>query len=249
MKLMREILIASNHMDVSWEGNFCPDEDSYDNYFPMLAELESLYGKLPKVQEFLLDEKKKRLKKLSKAFVEWADIPSPFDADDCRKFAEACLKTIINEYGSMPEAQALIPDYKEKLEIMKKKEKKEKTSGWFKKLGCLIVIIIVIALLCLPQISKFLKGSISTEKDHVEASSLVMDDSENEDETDEMDDDDERIQDFESEDEIDEMDDADERIQERAEQQMERARRKAERMQERAEQQMERARRERERRK
>ena len=235
MKLMEEILVASNHMEVNWDGVFFSHEERYEKYFPMLAELESLYGKLPKVQEFLLDEKKKRLKKLSEEFLRYTEIPLPFAVENC-------LKTIINEYGSMPEAQALIPDYKEKLETIKKKEKKEKVSGRFKKIGCLIIIIIVIALLCLPQISKFLKGSISTEEDHVESSSLVMDDSENEVETDKMDN-------SENEDETDGMNDDDESIQEQTEQQMEKTMREMERIQEQAAKQMERVMRERERRK
>ncbi len=156
MELMSKILKASNDLEVDWFGEFNTNEECCKDYFPMLAELESLYGELPKVQQFLLDEKKKRLKKLSEGFESVIE-DNLFDASDRRIAAEAYLKTIINEYGSMPEAQALIPDCKKKLEKCRKEEMKKKKSGRFKTIGCLIIIIIVIVLICLPQISQFLK--------------------------------------------------------------------------------------------
>ena len=113
--------------------------ESFDYYFSTLAELEKLYGGLPKVQEFLLEQKKKRLSLLSNEFIKKINDD---DFDEVVK-AEQILNTIISTYGSMPEAQALISGYQEQI---KERKKKTKVTGIFKKIGCAIIIVIILIL-------------------------------------------------------------------------------------------------------
>lgn len=111
--------------------------DLFDYYFPVLAELENLYGDLPKVQEFLLEQKRKRLSLLSNEFI---FLINDDDFDEVVK-AEKILNTIIGTYGSLPEAQALISQYQAKIE---ERKKKTKVKGTFKNIGCAIIIVIIL---------------------------------------------------------------------------------------------------------
>ena len=115
--------------------------ESFDYYFPLLAELEKLYGDLPKVQGFLLEQKKKRLSILSNEFIKKINDD---DFDEVVK-AEQILNTIIGTYGTMPEAQALISGYQEKV---KERKKKTKISGIIKTI-IWTIIIVVILILCI----------------------------------------------------------------------------------------------------
>ena len=116
--------------------------DTFDYYFSMLTELEKLYGDLPKVQNFLIEQKKRRFDLLSKEFVK------RINDDDFDEVVEAeqILNSIISSYGTLPEAQALIPGYQEQV-----KERKEKTkkSGCIKKIVIGIAIVILLILSCL----------------------------------------------------------------------------------------------------
>ena len=115
--------------------------ESFDYYFPLLAELEKLYGDLPKVQGFLLEQKKKRLSILSNEFIKKLNDD---DYDEVVK-AEQILNTIISSYASLPEAQTLIAGYQEKVEERKSKTKVTstiKTIVW-------VIIIVVISILCI----------------------------------------------------------------------------------------------------
>jgi len=113
----------------------------FDYYFPMLAELEKLYGDLPRVKDFLLEQKRKQFGLLSKEFVKKINDD---DYDEVVK-AEQILNSIISSYGSLPEAQALESQYQAKLE---ERKKETKVKGCFKKIGCAIIIAIIM-LFCL----------------------------------------------------------------------------------------------------
>lgn len=115
--------------------------EKFDYYFPLLSELEKLYGNLPKVQEFLMEQKRKRLSILSNEFIKKINDD---DFDEVVK-AEKILNTITGTYGSLPEAQALISQYQAKIE---ERKKETKIKGFFKKIGCAIIIVIIL-LFCL----------------------------------------------------------------------------------------------------
>lgn len=115
--------------------------ESFDYYFPLLAELEKLYGDLPKVQGFLLEQKKKRLSILSNEFIK------KLNADDYNNVvkAEQIMHSIISSYSSLPEAQTLIAGYQEKVEERKSKTKVTstiKTIVW-------VIIMVVLMILCI----------------------------------------------------------------------------------------------------
>ena len=137
MRMMKKISVASGHLHYWYPATIGFDDDEkYDYYYPMLTELENLYGELPKVQQFILKEKKKRLGILSKYCME------NIQDNDSHGFKEAklILTEINNSYGTMPEAQALISDYQEQLD---KKMKKKK----LRKIGCLVLIVLFLILL------------------------------------------------------------------------------------------------------
>jgi len=111
--------------------------EKFDYYFPLLSELEKLYGNLPKVQEFLMEQKRKRLSILSNEFIKKINDD---DFDEVVK-AEKILNTITGTYGSLPEAQALISQYQAKIE---ERKKETKVKGTFKNIGCAIIIVIIL---------------------------------------------------------------------------------------------------------
>jgi len=119
----------------------CYRYDLFDYYFPMLAELEKLYGDLPRVKDFLLEQKRIQFGVLSKEFVKKINDD---DYDEVVK-AEQILNTIISSYASLPEAQTLIAGYQEKV---KERKSKTKVTGTIKKIVWGIIIV-VISILCI----------------------------------------------------------------------------------------------------
>ena len=105
------------------KGDFLTYQKEYDYYFPLMNELESKYGDIPKVRKFITEQKKKELETLSKAFLEETDSykKASTSKDKVEKIsnAEKCLLTIKKSYGSLPESQSLISDYQNKIDKIK----------------------------------------------------------------------------------------------------------------------------------
>ena len=98
--------------------------------YSKITELENLYGELPKVQSFLMEQKRIRMFLCSK------EIINCLKQKNNRAWGELALPFFISQFGSMPEAQVLISEQQRILEESKSLFSKveESKSSLFSKL-------------------------------------------------------------------------------------------------------------------
>ena len=86
-----------------------------EQFYSKITELENLYGELPKVQDFLSEQKRKRMTLCANEIL--SEIQQNYKLGIER--AEKGLNFLISQFGSMPEAQVLISKYQRMLEESK----------------------------------------------------------------------------------------------------------------------------------
>ena len=136
MEMIKKITAASRHM--TFDSALCrfrfKGNGKNDDYFPLLVELEQLYGDLPKVKDFLLEQKLMQFRFVSNKFRNM--VTNGYSSSATKDI----LNFIIDSYGSLPQAQALIHEYQEKLN--KQKVKRYMAIGG----PCIVAILIIYGL-------------------------------------------------------------------------------------------------------